>query len=89
MKTRHDRAQHVRNNHLFFRKYTNPKAADFLRFALKRYEENGITELARDRLPALIDLSAIGTATDAANAFGGKAMHVLDAVRELQHQLYQ
>lgn len=89
MKTRHDRAQHVRDNHLFFRKYTNPKATDFLRFALKRYEENGITELARDRLPALIDLSAIGTATDAANAFGGNAMHVLDAVRELQHQLYQ
>ena len=75
MKTRHDRAQNVRDNTLFFAKFPDLKVENFLHFVLNRYEESGISELARDHLPALIDLSPIGTTADAINAFGGNPVH--------------
>ena len=88
MKTRHDRAQNVRDNPLFFAKFPDLKAENFLHFVLNRYEESGISELSRDQLPALIDLSPIGTTADAVNAFGGNPVHLWNAVSELQFHLY-
>lgn len=88
MKTRHDRAQNVRDNTLFFAKFPDLKVENFLHFVLNRYEESGISELARDHLPALIDLSPIGTTADAINAFGGNPVHLWNAVSELQFHLY-
>lgn len=88
MSTRHYRAEAVRNNQDFFGQYQQDKAQNFLRFVLNRYEQTGVTELSRERLPALIELSGLGTTKDASQAFGGKPAHLLEAFKQLQHQLY-
>ena len=88
MATRKSRAEAVRTNNAFFDLYEQKKAKDFLNFVLTRYEQTGITELARERLPALIELSGLGTTKDASRAFGGKPAYLLDAFKQLQHQLY-
>ena len=88
MSTRHYRAEAVRNNQEFFGQYQQDKAQNFLRFVLNRYEQTGVTELSRERLPALIELSGLGTTKDASQAFGGKPAHLLEAFKQLQHQLY-
>lgn len=88
MSTRYYRAEAVRNNQEFFGQYQQDKAQNFLRFVLNRYEQTGVTELSRERLPALIELSGLGTTKDASQAFGGKPAHLLEAFKQLQHQLY-
>ncbi len=88
MSTRHHRAEAVRSNQEFFGQYQQDKAKNFLRFVLNRYEQTGVTELSRERLPALIELSGLGTTKDASQAFGGKPAHLLEAFKQLQHQLY-
>lgn len=88
MSTRHYRAEAVRNNQEFFGQYQQENAQNFLRFVLNRYEQTGVTELSRERLPALIELSGLGTTKDASQAFGGKPAHLLAAFKQLQHQLY-
>lgn len=89
MATRKSRAEAVRSNSAFFDQYQSEKAKQFLHFVLNRYEQTGVTELARERLPALIELSGLGTTKDAAIAFGGKPIQLLAAFKQLQHQLYQ
>lgn len=88
MATRKSRAEAVRANNAFFDQYQQEKAKEFLHFVLNRYEQTGVTELSRERLPALIELSGIGTTKDASMAFGGKPVHLLAAFKQLQHQLY-
>ncbi|EOW2356941.1 EcoAI/FtnUII family type I restriction enzme subunit R [Cronobacter sakazakii] len=88
MATRRSRAEAVRTNNAFFDQYKEAKAKQFLHFVLKRYEQDGTTELARERLPALIELSGLGTTKDASMAFGGKPAQLLAAFKQLQHQLY-
>ena len=88
MATRKSRAEAVRANDAFFDQYQQEKARQFLHFVLNRYEQTGVTELARERLPALIELSGLGTTKDASMAFGGKPAHLLAAFKQLQHQLY-
>lgn len=88
MATRRSRAEAVRTNNTFFDQYKEEKAKQFLHFVLKRYEQDGTTELARERLPALIELSGLGTTKDASMAFGGKPAQLLAAFKQLQHQLY-
>jgi type I restriction enzyme R subunit len=88
MATRKKRADRVRHNQDFFAQYQNEKAQDFLHFVLDRYEQTGVTELSRDRIPTLIELSGLGTTKDASFAFGGKPAFLLDAFKQLQHQLY-
>ncbi|MCU7960139.1 MAG: DEAD/DEAH box helicase, partial [gamma proteobacterium symbiont of Bathyaustriella thionipta] len=88
METRRIRAETTRNNHAFFNQFEQQPARDFLHFVLNRYEETGVPELARERLPGLIKMSGLGTTRDASRAFGGSASHVLKAFRELQYQLY-
>lgn len=88
MATRKTRADKVRSNNVFFDQYQKKEAQDFLHFVLNRYEQTGSTELARGRLPALIELSGLGTTKDASNAFGGKPAYLLAAFKQLQQQLY-
>lgn len=88
MATRKSRAEAVRANSAFFNQYQQEKAKQFLHFVLNRYEQTGVTELARERLPALIELSGLGTTKDASMAFGGKPAQLLSAFKQLQHQLY-
>lgn len=88
MLTRRTRADAVRQNVAFFAQYEQVKAKAFLHFILNRYEDSGFVELARDRLPTLIELSELGTTNDASQAFGGSATHVLKAFKTMQHQLY-
>jgi type I restriction enzyme R subunit len=64
MATRKSRAEAVRANNAFFEQYQQEKAQQFLHFVLNRYEQTGVTELARERLPALIELSGLGTTKD-------------------------
>lgn len=89
MATRKSRAEALRANGAFFDQYQQEKAKQFLHFVLNRYEQTGVTELARERLPALIELSGLGTTKDAAMAFGGKPIQLLTAFKQLQHQLYR
>lgn len=88
MATRKARADQVRTNSAFFGQYTQDKAQQFLHFVLNRYEQTGSSELSRERLPALIELSGLGTTKDASNAFGGKPAYLLAAFKQLQQQLY-
>jgi len=88
METRRARAEATRKNTAFFEQFEQQPARDFLNFVLGRYEETGVSELARDRMPALIELSGLGTTRDASRAFGGKAINVLSAFKQLQHELY-
>lgn len=88
MATRKSRAEAVRANNTFFDQYQHEKAKQFLHFVLKRYEQTGVSELARERLPTLIELSGLGTTKDASKVFGGNLTHLLVAFKQLQHQLY-
>jgi len=88
METRRKRAESTRKNRAFFEQFEKQAARDFLNFVLGRYEETGISELARDRMPALIELSGLGTTRDASRAFGGSPVKVLTAFKQLQHELY-
>lgn len=88
MATRKARADNVRSNTAFFSQYQQEKAKQFLHFVLNRYEQVGSTELSRQRLPALIELSGLGTTKDASQAFGGKPIQLLAAFKQLQQQLY-
>ncbi|MBT4159973.1 MAG: DEAD/DEAH box helicase family protein [Gammaproteobacteria bacterium] len=88
METRRARAEVTRANSAFFDQFEQQPARDFLHFVLNRYEETGVYELARDRIPGLIKMSGLGTARDASRAFGGSPANVLTAFRQLQHQLY-
>ncbi|GGZ75602.1 EcoAI/FtnUII family type I restriction enzme subunit R [Paraglaciecola chathamensis] len=88
MATRKARADNVRSNTAFFSQYQQEKAKQFLNFVLNRYEQVGNTELSRQRLPALIELSGLGTTKDASQAFGGKPIQLLAAFKQLQQQLY-
>ncbi|WP_456305073.1 EcoAI/FtnUII family type I restriction enzme subunit R [Aeromonas simiae] len=88
MATRKARADQVRTNSAFFNQYQQEKAQQFLHFVLNRYEQTGSTELSRERLPALIELSGLGTVKDASTAFGGKPAYLLAAFKQLQQQLY-
>ncbi len=88
METRRKRAEATRQNKAFFEQFEKQAARDFLNFVLGRYEETGISELARNRMPALIELSGLGTTRDASRAFGGSPVKVLTAFKQLQHELY-
>lgn len=88
MSTRKTRADKVRVNSAFFNQYPQESAQQFLHFVLNSYEKTGSAELSRERLPALIELSGLGTIKDASNAFGGKPAYLLDAFKQLQQQLY-
>ncbi len=88
MATRKARADSVRANSPFFSQYQQEKAKQFLHFVLNRYEQTGSSELSRKHLPALIELSGLGTTKDASNAFGGKPAYLLAAFKQLQQQLY-
>jgi len=88
MATRRIRAAATRANSTFFDQFEQKTARDFLYFVLNRYEKTGVSELARDRIPGLIELSGLGTTRDASRAFGGSANQVLTAFRQLQHELY-
>ncbi|WP_417659146.1 EcoAI/FtnUII family type I restriction enzme subunit R [Pseudidiomarina sp.] len=88
METRKARADNVRTNSAFFSQYQHEKAQKFLHFVLNRYEQSGSAELSRERLPALIELSGLGTTKDASKAFGGKPAYLLAAFKQLQQQLY-
>lgn len=89
METRRTRAEATRANSPFFDQFEQQSARDFLHFVLNRYEETGVAELARDRMPGLIKMSGLGTTRDASRAFGGSPANVLAAFRQLQHELYQ
>ncbi|MBF4269985.1 DEAD/DEAH box helicase, partial [Vibrio anguillarum] len=82
MATRKARADQVRTNSAFFNQYQQEKAKQFLHFVLNRYEQTGSTELSRERLPALIELSGLGTVKDASTAFGGKPAYLLAAFKQ-------
>jgi type I restriction enzyme R subunit len=88
MKKRRVRVEATKANTAFFEKFDQKPARDFLYFVLKRYEETGVSELARDRMPGLIKMSGIGTTRDASQAFGGSPAKILAAFRNLQHELY-
>jgi len=85
--TRSQRAVHAKENQTFFSVYENLKAQDFLRFVLERYEVDGIKELKRERLGALVELRNLGTTKEAANVFGG-FQNLIDAFYKLQEHLY-
>lgn len=88
MISRHERSEQVANNSSYFNSYHQQKAKDFLYFILKRYEEDGIKELDRDKLPQLVKLAQLGTPKETGDYFGG--MHnLIKAYYDLQQQLYK
>ena len=86
--TRHERAGQVKNDQSYFDGYDHVKAKQFLQFILERYEQDGFTELKRDKLPQLIQLNQLGTPREAAGYFGG-IDKMVEAYYGIQSQLYK
>lgn len=87
MLTRTQRVQ-LTENDTFLNVYNNMKAKDFLRFVLKRYEQDDVQELRRDKLGELIKLNSLGTPKEAAQVFGG-ADKLIEAFYKLQETIYK
>ncbi len=85
--TRTQRAVHTKEDKAFFSIYENLIAQDFFLFVLERYEVDGIKELKRERLGALVELKNLGTTKDASRVFGG-LQNLIDAFYKLQEHLY-
>ena len=60
---------------------------DFLRFVLDHYVQSGVSELAVDKLPGLIDLK-YHTITDAVAEMGGAPQRIREVFVEFQERLY-
>lgn len=63
-------------------------AQQLTRFILYRYESDGFTELADDKLSTLIKLSGLGTVRDVAVNFGG-ILQLQKEYFELQEEIYR
>ncbi len=87
MLTRTQRVQ-LAESDTFLDVYNNMKAKDFLRFILKRYEQDDVQELRRDKLGELIKLNNLGTPKEAAKVFGG-ADKLIEAFYKLQETIYK
>ena len=78
----------MKNDQSYFDGYDHVKAKQFLQFILERYEQDGFTELKRDKLPQLIQLNQLGTPREAAGYFGG-IDKMVEAYYGIQSQLYK
>lgn len=87
IKTRKERADAVQQSE-FINKQNNPTAQQLIRFILSRYESDGFTELADDKLSTLINLSGLGTVRDVAVNFGG-INQLKQEYFELQREIYR
>lgn len=85
IKTREDRANHVRND-AFLNGFENSKARAFLEYVLNVYEQHGIEELERSKLNDLIRIN-LGTPKDAKQVFGSN-QNIINAYYDLQKQIY-
>lgn len=86
--TRHQRAAQVKNDHAYFDGYDEARARAFLQFILERYEQDGFTELNRDKLPQLVRLNQLGTPKEAAAYFGG-IDELIKAYYDIQRKIYK
>lgn len=86
--TRRQRTLPVKNDQAFFDGYEQEKARRFLQFVLERYEQDGFTELNRDKLPQLIRLNQLGTPKEAAALFGGIEL-LIEAYYTIQKRIYR
>ena len=87
IKTRHQRAENAGKSE-FVAKQNNQTAKQLIRFILNRYETDGFTELADDKLSTLINLSGLGTVKDVAVNFGG-IPQLKQEYFELQKEIYK
>ncbi|RTL01873.1 MAG: DEAD/DEAH box helicase [Proteobacteria bacterium] len=87
IKTRHQRAESAGQSE-FVRNHANPIAQQLIRFILNRYESDGFTELADNKLSILVNLSGLGTVRDVAVNFGG-IPQLQKEYFELQREIYR
>jgi type I restriction enzyme R subunit len=80
IKTRKQRAENAGQSE-FVRNHNNRIAQELIRFILGRYESDGFTELADDKLSTLINLSGLGTPREVAVNFGG--------INQLKHEYFE
>ncbi|MDD3598099.1 type I restriction endonuclease subunit R, partial [Sulfuricurvum sp.] len=71
----------------FIERHHSTKARDFLEFILRRYERDGVNELAEEKLSSLIQLSSIDK-EELKSAFGGIAQ-IKEGYLELQREIYR
>ena len=87
IKTRQQRAENAEQSE-FVMNHANPTAQRLIRFILNRYESDGFTELADDKLSTLVNLSGLGTVRDVAVNFGG-IPQLQKEYFELQREIYR
>lgn len=87
LKTRKQRANSVLENQPFFEVYKNIQVQDFLKFLLERYEQDGIQELDREKIPELIQLKGMQS-SEVVSMFGGIDQLVAAFIR-LQEEIYK
>lgn len=87
IKSRKERAENAGQSE-FVRNHNNRIAQELIRFILNRYESDGFTELADDKLSTLINLSGLGTVRDVAVNFGG-INQLKQEYFELQREIYR
>lgn len=71
----------------FIERHHSTKARDFLEFILRRYERDGVSELAEEKLSSLIQLSSIDK-EELKEAFGG-LREIKEGYLELQREIYR
>lgn len=84
--TRRERVENVRKRDVFT-KYGEQARAVLLAL-LQKYQDEGLTELDDPRILKLSPFRSMGTPMELLKSFGGKEGFV-QAVRQLQHELYQ
>ena len=87
IKTRKERVTAAEQSELV-QKHGNQTAQQLIRFILNRYESDGFSELADDKLSSLINLSGLGTVRDVAVNFGG-IPQLQKEYFELQKEIYR
>lgn len=84
--TRSERVINVEHRD-FIERHHSTKARDFLEFILRRYERDGVSELAEEKLSSLIQLSSIDK-EELKSAFGG-LREIKEGYLELQREIYR
>jgi type I restriction enzyme R subunit len=83
--TRKERAENVKKRN-YFGKY-GEQARKVLETLLDKYSDEGITNIENIEVLKVKPLTDFGSAIEIVKAFGGKAKY-LEAIKELEHQLY-
>jgi type I restriction enzyme R subunit len=87
LRTRRERAEHLRQTHADFFDHYGPKARAVLEALLEKYADHGATQFALPEILRVSPLTELGNTSEIARRFGGPK-RLREAVNELAGLLY-